>query len=72
MSAYTTAWIAWGAAFAVTETLALVNGRKGDTLSENTRTLFHTKTSRAGRLTFAAGWVGFSVWFLGHILKWWP
>jgi len=72
MNAYTLAWVAWGAAFAVTETLALVNKRSNDTLSENTRLLFRTSSTRAGRIAFGVGWVGFSAWFLGHILQWWP
>jgi hypothetical protein len=72
MNAYTAAWIAWGGTFVLTETLALVNKRSDDTLSENTRLLFRVANSRAGRITFGVGWVGFSAWFLGHILQWWP
>lgn len=71
MSGYTLAWVAWGAAFAVTEVMALANKRRDDTLSENTRILFRVSSSRAGRVAFGAAWVGFSAWFLGHILEWW-
>ncbi|WP_411147386.1 hypothetical protein [Streptomyces sp. A30] len=61
-------WIAWTAVFAVAEGLALANKRDGDTLSENTRRLFRTRTSKAGRAVFAIGWFGFSGWFAIHIL----
>lgn len=61
-------WSAWTMAFAVAEGLALANKKDGDTLSENTRRLFRTRTSKAGRAVFAAGWIGFSGWFLIHIL----
>jgi hypothetical protein len=54
-----------GAAF---EVYALRNAREGDTLSESTRRWFRVHT-RAGALVFAAGWVGFSVWYLDHILR---
>ena len=71
MSGYTIAWLAWGGAFALTETLALVNRRSNDTLSEQTRLLFRVSSSPAGRLVFGLGWGAFSTWFLGHILQWW-
>ena len=61
-------WIAWTAVFAVAEGIALANKRDGDTLSENTRRLFRTRTSKAGRAVFAVGWFGFSGWFALHIL----
>lgn len=54
-----------GAAF---ETYALVNGRKGDTLSETTRSVFRVRTSRTGRRVFAGLWLAFSGWYLVHIL----
>ncbi|MFG3263429.1 hypothetical protein [Streptomyces bobili] len=60
-------WIAWTAVFAVAEGIALANKRDGDTLSENTRRLFRTRTS-TGRAVFAVGWFGFSGWFALHIL----
>ncbi|MGW3626274.1 hypothetical protein [Streptomyces sp. NPDC000880] len=61
-------WTVWTVAFAVAETIALVNRREGDTLSETTRRVFRTRTSKAGRAVFAAGWIGFSGWFAIHIL----
>ncbi|MET9776158.1 hypothetical protein ABZ023_18190 [Streptomyces sp. NPDC006367] len=61
-------WIAWSVLFAVFETIALANRRDGDTLSENFRRLFRTRTSKAGRAVFAVGWFGFSGWFAIHIL----
>ncbi|MER6109365.1 hypothetical protein [Streptomyces hirsutus] len=61
-------WIAWTAMFAVAEGIALANNRDNDTLSENTRRLFRTRTSKAGRAIFAVGWFGFSGWFGLHIL----
>ncbi len=61
-------WIVWTAIFAVAETIALANRRENDTLSETTRRLFRTRTSKVGRAVFAIGWSGFSVWYLLHIL----
>ncbi|MFD8233984.1 hypothetical protein ACFV20_19150 [Streptomyces sp. NPDC059696] len=53
-----------GAAF---EVYALRNAREGDTLSESTRRWFRVHT-KAGKVLFVVGWVGFSVWFLDHIV----
>ncbi|WP_328333364.1 hypothetical protein [Streptomyces sp. NBC_00455] len=61
-------WFAWTCLFAVFETTALINRQEGDTLSENFRRLFRTRTSKAGRAVFAVGWCGFSAWFAIHIL----
>ncbi|MET7573397.1 hypothetical protein ABZT04_33605 [Streptomyces sp. NPDC005492] len=61
-------WIAWTAAFALAEGIALANKRDEDTLSENVRRLFRTRTSRVGRAIFTATWFGFSGWFALHIL----
>lgn len=61
-------WIAWTIAFAVAEGIALANARDKDTLSENVRRLFRTRTSKVGRAIFAVGWFGFSGWFAIHIL----
>ncbi|MEU5978419.1 hypothetical protein [Streptomyces sp. NPDC047315] len=61
-------WIIWSLIFAVAEGVALANRRDGDTLSENVRRLFRTRTSKAGRAVFAVGWFGFSGWFALHIL----
>ncbi|MFE9993519.1 hypothetical protein [Streptomyces avermitilis] len=61
-------WAAWSLTFAVAEGIALANKREGDTLSENFRRLFRTRTSKVGRAVFAVGWFGFSGWFAVHIL----
>jgi hypothetical protein len=52
---------------AVYETAALVTKKRGDTLSETTRKWFATRTA-LGRWAFCVGWVGFSGWYLWHIL----
>ncbi|MER6616284.1 hypothetical protein [Streptomyces xantholiticus] len=65
---WTTIWLGWTLAFAVFETIALTNRRDEDTLSENIRRLFRTRTSKVGRAVFTVGWFGFSGWFLLHIL----
>lgn len=64
-------WAALILAGAAFEGYALRNGRKGDTLSETTRSVFRVATSRVGRLAFGVSWSAFSVWFLGHILWGW-
>jgi cytosine/uracil/thiamine/allantoin permease len=61
-------WIAWTTVFAIAEAIALANKKDEDTLSENVRRLFRTRTSKAGRAVFAAAWFGFSGWFALHIL----
>ncbi|MFJ4988755.1 hypothetical protein ACIP9H_33765 [Streptomyces sp. NPDC088732] len=61
-------WIAWTIAFALFEGIAIANKRNGDTLSENFRGLFHTRTSKVGRAIFTVGWLGFAGWFALHIL----
>ncbi|MFJ4342583.1 hypothetical protein [Streptomyces sp. NPDC088915] len=61
-------WIAWTCVFAVFETIALISRRDDDTLSENVRALFRTRTSKAGRAVFAVAWFGFAGWFGLHIL----
>ncbi|MEL3944511.1 hypothetical protein [Streptomyces sp. LNU-CPARS28] len=62
--------VIWGAVLAVgalVELWALRNAQPGDTLSERVRTWFRTHT-RPGRAVFAAAWLGFSAWFLVHIV----
>lgn len=62
--------VVWGGILAVAalvETVALLNKRQGDTLSERTRAWLRVYT-RPGRALFAVGWVGFAVWFFFHIL----
>jgi hypothetical protein len=60
-------WPLWIAFFAVFEGIALYSKRKGDTLSEATQQLFATRTL-VGRVVFAATWLGFTSWFMYHIL----
>lgn len=64
-------WAALILAGAAYEVRALRSTREGDTLSEATRALFRTRTSRAGARAFFILWAGFSIWFAGHILDWW-
>lgn len=65
---WVTVWVAWSLTFAIAEGIALANKRDGDTLSENFRRLFRTRTSKVGRAVFAVGWFSFSGWFAIHIL----
>lgn len=44
MNTFQWLWIIWVAMFAGVETLAIVNKKKQDTLSENLRAVFHTST----------------------------
>lgn len=53
------------------EGYTLFNRKQGDTLSETTRAVFRTRSSKTGRRIFAVVWTGFSAWYLGHILDWW-
>ncbi len=65
--------VVWGgllAVGAVVEVYALLNGRDGDTLSEKIR-LWLGVRKQPGRAIFAAGWLVFSIWFLGHVLWGW-
>lgn len=61
-------WTSWAAFFVVYETIALFNKKDDDTLSENTRRLFRTRTSKAGRALFTVTLGGAAAWFLLHIL----
>ncbi|MGW0757157.1 hypothetical protein ACWD1Y_11815 [Streptomyces sp. NPDC002814] len=61
-------WGAWVGFFIVYEAIALVTKKDDDTLSENTRRLFRTRTSKAGRAIFTVAVAGGAVWFLLHIL----
>lgn len=45
-----------------------VRGRPDATLSDVTRSVFHTHT-RAGRLAFTCVWGGFTAWYAHHILR---
>lgn len=62
--------IAWGGILlvgAAYETYALLTHKDGDTLSERTRSWFRTRT-KPGKIVFAGSWIGFSAWFLFHII----
>ncbi|RSS97272.1 hypothetical protein EF903_01585 [Streptomyces sp. WAC05292] len=61
-------WGAWVGFFLLYEAVTLLNQRDDDTLSENTRKLFRTRTSKAGRAVFTVALAGGTVWFLLHIL----
>lgn len=71
MSTHDIIWAGIILAGASFEAYTLRNAREGDTLSEVTRSVFRTRTSRAGRAVFLVAWLGFSGWYLGHILDWW-
>lgn len=67
-------WLVWGAIFVAGlayEAYTISTKRRGDTLTETTRTFFRVH-KKLGRAIFAVAWLGFSVWFFGHILQWWP
>lgn len=66
MSVFTWLWIAWGAAFAVIEYIALFNDAKDDTLSEHFRNWFETDTKR-GRTAWLVVSGLFFAWFTTHI-----
>lgn len=59
-------WGFWLLYFVVFETVALIDRREGDTLSENVRKWFRTSTKR-GAWTFRLVWITFAVWFYFHI-----
>lgn len=59
----------WGglvAVFGVAEVNGIVSETEGDTLSEQTRAFWRTKTT-AGRWAFTILWATFAVTFAGHI-----
>lgn len=62
--------VVWGVlllAGLVYEVRAIRNKKWEDTLSQTTRRWFSTKTT-AGAWVFGVAWVGFSGWYLWHIL----
>lgn len=69
-------WIAWLVVclggFAVLETLALINRRRGDTLSENIRRWLGidppNPVARIGIPAFVGVLVIFLIWFIPHIV----
>lgn len=62
-------WYGILAAGAAYEAHALHGKLDDDTLSAFTRRSFRTRTHRVGRAAFAVSWVGFSTWYLIHILR---
>jgi hypothetical protein len=77
---WTVIWAIWAAAglgsFLVLETIALVDRRRGDTLSERTRALLGIYPVRPVRRVavpvFAAVLLIFVGWFIPHIVwGWW-
>lgn len=71
MTAWTIAWLAWGAGFVVIEALAIARKAPGDTLSEHLRDWFATRNKprhwRLRRLALAV----FFVWFIAHLFLGW-
>lgn len=65
MSGYTMAWAAWLAAFGVIEGKALLDRRRGDTLSEHVWRWFGT-----ARDIQPSGWVKFRRFVLLSFLAW--
>lgn len=67
--------VAWGAAAwvlilataGVLEAWGVRHPGREATLSEAVRRGFRVRTSRSGRIVFAAAWGAFSAWFLRHI-----
>jgi hypothetical protein len=62
-------WYGILAAGGAYEAHALRHRLNDDTLSAFTRRSFRTRTHRVGRAAFAVSWVGFSAWYLRHILR---
>ena len=71
MSTWTVLWLAWGFVFVVVETLAIIDRRRGDTLSEHVwkwlkvgarQPTLLVWVARAGVLIFCA-WLGFHLAF---------
>lgn len=63
---YSCLWLAWLAAFAVIEGLALHNDMPGDTLSEHTRKWFRVDT-HIGRTVWLVASGVFAAWYITHI-----
>lgn len=63
---WTGLWIAWFAAFAVIEGVAIKNDVQGDTLSEHLRLWFRTDT-KPGRTAWLVVSGVFFAWFVTHI-----
>lgn len=63
---WTALWIAWFAAFAVIEGVAIKNDVQGDTLSEHLRLWFRTDTKKGRTVWLVVSGVFFA-WFVTHI-----
>lgn len=61
-------WAALISLGAVLEAVALKGARREHTLSHATRVAFHT-TTPAGKVSFVAGWIALTAWFLPHIIN---
>lgn len=61
-------WAALISLGAVLEAVALKGRRHEHTLSHATRAFFHT-TTPAGKVSFVAGWIALTAWFLPHIIN---
>lgn len=59
-------WAAWVAAFFALEIPAVLNAKKGDTLSEQFRLWFRVRYV-LGRVVFLVAFYAFAVWFGPHI-----
>ena len=66
MTVWTWLWVAWAAAFAVIEGVAITNDAKDDTLSEHLREWFRTDR-KLGRTVWLCVCGCFAAWFITHI-----
>ena len=66
MTVWTWLWLAWVAAFAVIEGVAIANDKDDDTLSEHFRAWFRTDV-RLGRTVWLVVSGCFGAWFVTHI-----
>lgn len=60
-------WTVWVVVGTGMEMYALRKGHREHTLSHVTRSLCRTET-RLGRMAFVGGWVGFSLWWVRHVV----
>jgi hypothetical protein len=72
---YTIAWILWVLIFIYLETMAIIDKKKGDTLTEHVRELATLnpwqKVSVIGAGAVLLGSGAFCVWWIPHILGYW-
>ena len=65
---FTSVWIIIGAVIAIVEGLALVNRRRGDTLTENVRKVLNdARYGRIARVALALFWVWAGLHFFGPV-----